>query len=312
MRIAIIGAGMAGLACGTRLVNRGHNVTLFDKGRGPGGRMATRRAEVHGTTLHFDHGAQYFTVTDPRFAEQVSAWEVTGVVARWPAAGEGAWVGTPGMNAPVRALAQALEVRFGVRVEALERDERGWRLAGEDLPRARFDAVLVAVPAEQVAALVAPHAAAFAAQAEATVSEPCWTLMLAFDGAVDHADTLRNAGAIGWAARNSAKPGRGRGECWVVQASPSWSREYLEAERDTVIALLVEHFRQQVGGALPAIVHADAHRWRYALCAIAEGEGALWDAEQRIGLCGDWLVGPRVEGAWLSGMTLADMVEANG
>ena len=37
MRIAIIGAGMAGLTCATRLTENGHEVTVIDKGRGPGG-----------------------------------------------------------------------------------------------------------------------------------------------------------------------------------------------------------------------------------------------------------------------------------
>ncbi len=99
--VGIIGAGMAGLACATRLADAGFAVTAFDKGRGPGGRMATRRAEVEGRTVRFDHGAQYFTARDPAFADQVTRWQADGIVARWPAAGDDAWVGTPGMNAPL-------------------------------------------------------------------------------------------------------------------------------------------------------------------------------------------------------------------
>ena len=98
--IAIIGAGMAGLSCAVALARRGHKPVLFDKGRGPGGRMATRRADVNGTEVRFDHGAQYLTARDPRFVEAVEGWQSAGIVAPWPAAGEDAYVGTPAMNAP--------------------------------------------------------------------------------------------------------------------------------------------------------------------------------------------------------------------
>ena len=302
---------MAGLACGTRLAAAGHAVTLLDKGRGPGGRMATRRAEGQGETFHFDHGAQYFTARDPRFAEQLREWEAAGIVAPWPAAGEGAYVGTPGMNAPIRAMADALDVHFGTRVEAIGRSGEGWRLDGEGVPDTVFDTVLIAVPAEQVPALATPHAPDLAALAEATQSEPCWTLMAAFDGMVEHSDTLRDAGAIGWAARNSAKPGRDSAhECWVIQGSPEWSAANLEITPDEAASALLDAFAQQ-GFAVPPTRHRAAHRWRYARSGDAD-EGAWWDSGQGLGACGDWLAGPRVECAFLSGYALAEKVLEDG
>ena len=311
MNIAIIGAGMAGLTCGARLSDAGHNVRLFDKGRGPGGRMSARRAEVDGETVHFDHGAQYFTARDPRFGRQLAAWEKAHVVAPWPAAKEGAWVGTPAMNAPIKAMASAANVQFGARVEAIERAGDGWRLRGDGLPEACFDAVICAVPAEQVAPLFQDHHASLAALARANISDPCWTVMAAFDGLVPLEDTIRDAGAIGWAARGSSKPSRTEAECWVVQASPDWSKGHLEEEAETVTQLLLSHLRDQAGGSLPPLRHAAAHRWRYARSGNA-GQGALWDAQTRIGACGDWLAGPRVEDAFLSGIQLADMIAGNG
>ncbi|MEM9311642.1 MAG: FAD-dependent oxidoreductase, partial [Pseudomonadota bacterium] len=110
--IAIIGAGMAGLACAVQLAAAGRDVRVFDKGRGPGGRMAARRADVAGETVRFDHGAQYFTAREPAFREAVAAWEAQGVVARWPAAqtssSDAAWVGVPGMNGPIKAMADTV------------------------------------------------------------------------------------------------------------------------------------------------------------------------------------------------------------
>ena len=306
MRIAIVGAGMAGLSCGQRLSRLGHEVRLFDKGRGPGGRMATRRMEDGGTTLHFDHGAQYFTAREPRFVDQVAHWEATGVAARWAAAGEDAWVGTPAMNAPLKAMAGELGVQFGTRIEQLVRDGEGWQIDGEGAPDARFDAVLVAVPAEQAGPLLQPHAPAMATLADQTASDPCWTLMAGFEAPLALVqDTLRQRGPIGWAARNNAKPGRASEECWVVQASPEWSRAHLEDNAETVAAALLAELAEANGSPLPRQLGATAHRWRFARSGTA-GEEALWDAEQRIGVCGDWLIGPRVEAAYMSGLLLAE------
>ena len=264
--------------------------------------------EADGTTLSFDHGAQSFTARDPRFVEQVARWEREGVVARWDAAGEDAWVGTPAMNAPIKAMAGRHDVQFGTRIEQLLRDGDGWQLDGEGAPDRRFDAVVVALPAEQAGPLLQQHASAMGNLADATRSDPCWTVMAAFEQRLpSEQDTIRHHGAIGWAARNNAKPGRGSAECWVVQASPDWSRTHLEDEATAVETALLDQLADAIGAPLPPRLAISAHRWRFARSGAA-GEEALWDAQQRIGVCGDWLIGPRVEAAYLSGRILAETV----
>ena len=304
-RIAIIGAGMAGLACAQALRVAGHAPVLFDKGRGPGGRMATRRIATAAGEAMFDHGAQYFTVRDAGFQAQVAAWAADGVVARWAAAGAEAWVGTPGMNAPVKQLAQACDVQWSARVDALRPADGAWRLQGEGLDAGAFDAVLLAVPSENAAPLLQSWAPDMAARAVATPALPCWTVMAAFTARVDFAaDIIRDQGAVGWAARNSAKPGRTGPEAWVIQAGPEWSAAHLEETPDAVVPQLLGAFAHCVGGTLPEVLASVAHRWRYARSGAA-GDGMLWDGGLRLGVCGDWLLGPRVELAWVSGTRLA-------
>lgn len=313
LRIAIVGAGMAGLACAEGLRAGGCAVSLFDKGRAAGGRMSTRRIDANGATWSFDHGAQYFTARDPRFADRVGAWARAGLVARWPDAGEDAWVGTPAMNAPLRAMADGLDVTFGSRIDGIARAGGQWRLQGPGAPSLAFDVAIVAVPAEQAAPLLAPHDGAMAARAAATASAPCWTVMAGFDTRVPYdADILRQLGAIGWAARNSAKPGRDARECWVIQAAPDWSAVHLEDDAPAITRMLLAAFADAIGARLPDPAVAIAHRWRFARSGAA-GDGLPWNPAQRLGGCGDWLLGPRVECAWLSGTMLADAVlEAAG
>lgn len=304
--ILIIGAGMAGLAAAGALAPTGQRIIVLDKGRGPGGRMATRRVEIAGEQVGFDHGAQYFTARDPAFRAEVARWEQAGVAARWPAAGEDAWVGTPGMNACIKALAADIDVRWNVRAERLFRADAVWRIeAGEAVFSAAT--VLVAVPAEQAAVLLADAAPNLAALAASVTSAPCWAVMAGFDLPLAYGpDTFRSQDApVSWAARNSAKPGRSGAESWVIHASPARSRALVDLPKDEVAHMLLADFFAATGTAPMAPRHLDAHRWLYALPQALTGEGARFDRELGIGIAGDYLHSPRVEGAWLSGRVLA-------
>ncbi len=315
LHVAIVGAGMAGLSCAAQLVRAGHKVSLFDKGRGPGGRMSTRRMATPLGEAQFDHGAQYFTVRDPAFMAQVACWSASGVAAPWPAAGTGAWVGVPTMNAVIKDMADQHDVTFGRHVRGLVRRGGAWHLAGETAGGALaevgpFDAVVIAIPPEQTAAIVALHDLSLASTALAARSQPCWTGMFAFaERLACTTDAVREAGLIGWAARNSAKPGRHGPETWVVQASPCWSSQHIDNDAAAVADVLLEALTDALGIDLPAPMIVAAHRWRYAM-STGSDLGALWSDTSKIGICGDWLLGPRVENAWISGRTLATQMMA--
>ena len=311
MRIAIIGAGMAGCACGIRLREAGHAVQVFDKGRGPGGRMSTRRMDAGDSSVQFDHGAPWFDVRDARFVRQIASWQQQGLVERWPAAGQDAWVGSPAMNAPVRNMAALLGVHFNTRIECVARVSDAWFLHGAGVPTKGYDAVVIAVPAEQVAPLIAADAPQFAQAADSVVSEPCWTAMLAFESPLAFdPDTIGATGpVIDRAVRNTSKPDRGAPECWVVQASADWSRENLECDAHFVVQRLRDALVTAIGTELPAVLAGSAHRWRYARPASL-GRQCEWDGTRRLGLCADWLTAPSVEGAWLSGTLLAQRMIA--
>jgi renalase len=308
MRIGIVGAGMAGLACAEGLAGQGHEVVLFDKGRGPGGRMSTRRMPTSAGEACFDHGAQYFTVRDGSFRKRVDAWIVDGVAGAWPSAGSEAYVGVPAMNAPVRQMANGQTVHWTKLVTRIECVDLGWRLFDERGEAVDVDIAIVAVPAEQASPLLASVALDLAARAMASASEPCWALMLAFSESVAVArDCWRSDQVVGWAARNNSKPRRIGPESWVVQAGPDWSKRHLQADPDWVAATLKEALSNLLGIELPPCVGTASHRWRFARSG-AEGSGAVLDRDRSLGICGDWLIGPRVEAAWMSGTMLADMI----
>ncbi|NOJ96580.1 NAD(P)-binding protein [Corallococcus coralloides] len=307
---------MSGLVLARMLTGAGFGVRVLDKGRGPGGRLSTRRSVEGGA---FDHGAQYFTARDPLFRALVDAWVADGVAAEWrgrigtltrgtvtPAKEAVRYVGVPGMSAVAKALADGLDVRTGVRVERVAREGQAWRLTsetGEDLGLA--EGVVVAVPAPQAVPLLA-GAPALAAQAGTARMSPCWAVMARFDAplAVDLEGAFVEDSPLSWVARDTSKPGRAAGERWVLHASPEFSAEHLEETPEAMASKLVEAFGQALGRDVRA-VEAVAHRWRYAMPASPLESSALYDAALGLGACGDWCAGPRVEGAFLSGVALA-------
>jgi len=308
--IAVIGAGMAGLTAATALKAAGHDVTVFDKARGPGGRMSTRRHETSAGPLAFDHGAPAFSTLGADFQAQVEAWILAGLVEPWRAGGEALYVGVPGMNAPLKAMATELDARWSVTVTGLTPAGSGWGLAGAE-GTGPFEAIILAIPAEQASGLLDAVDADLAARARACVSTPCWSLMLAFDGPVESAGAVvLGEGGAAWAGRQSSKPGRPEPEAWVVQASPEWSSVHLELAPDQAAALMFEQFQAAVGSPLPGVVSSAAHRWRYARAGASEGPVAVWLPDLSLGVCGDWLGGSSVEGAWRSGRAVSELFNA--
>ena len=241
MRLAIIGAGISGLACADMLAANGTDVTLFDKSRGVGGRMATRRIEAQTDVVALDHGAQYFTARTPSFRAQVAAWEALGLAARWPEAGIDAWVGTPTMTAPVKHIADRHKVELRRHVHRLWRHDRKWWLQDQGDTTGPFDGIVVALPAEQTLPFLGMHDLSMARAAIAARTQPCWTTMAVFERHLDIAsDLMRDRGLIARACRNNAKPGRSVPEAWVVQASAALSTANLDLGPQNVAEMMLD------------------------------------------------------------------------
>ena len=330
--IAVVGAGIAGLACAMTLAEAGLRVTLFDKGRSPGGRVATRRGSRGGdgqSAVSFDHGAQFATARGAGFSALLEALQAEGTVAPWPAAGrrnETAFVGVPGMSALPRALTARL-TRQGVAIQCERYVSwlheggaiRHWP-AADAVPGSthasggvlseKFDAVLLALPAPQAAALLSTRGHRFGEQVSGVAIAPCWAVMASFAAPVPAADVIRPAnGPLVWIARNSNRPGHNPvPDAWVLHASAFWSRAHLDDDADSVIEALMAAFGDVAGTALPVPASVAAHRWRYALVETPLGRDYLWDSSARIGVCGDWCLGARVEAAYDSGVALARAV----
>ncbi|TDO10495.1 MULTISPECIES: NAD(P)/FAD-dependent oxidoreductase [Halomonas] len=343
--IAIIGAGIAGLACGQALRAANLPVRLFDKGRGPGGRLSSR--QLPGAVV--DLGAQFFSVRDPAFQRRVDAWRNAGLAAPWPDAfwqsTETGWqrhrdevkrfIGVPRMSAVTRQLAEELEVATDTRIERLEPQGRQWWLVDQHETRhGPFTAVVIAIPAPQAATLLAGHEPALEAACKTVIQRSCWAAWACFDaqlpslpGIDDDWQVLRlepilrpapTREALRFVSRNDHKPGRRhQGESLSLLARLEWSESHLELAAEAVARELLEAFRERLPGGvvLPEPSDLGAHRWRYAQPDVfAAGEAVNHDyrrSSTALALCGDGWRGARVEDAWLSGHHLGEALVAD-
>jgi renalase len=317
-RIAIVGAGMAGLSCASRLRQRGHEVVILEKSRGVSGRISTRTL-AHGAC---DHGAQYITATSSDFQEELNRWKEKGLIELWQPrirviGGERSsdpisvdrYVGTPRMTSPLNALSETLDVRRSVKVQSLEHCQEGWVIKSEEGAafEQSFDTIIFAIPAPQVVQLLGSIVPRWRESVTTVKMLPCWAVMATL---VENQETpfdaaFVNSGPLAWIANNASKPGRWASPLWTLHANADWTLEHLNDDPKNVTQGLTEAFE--------SITHlkvseAIAHRWLYAKADPNLSQGYLWDPDLRMAACGDWLSSGNVEGAWKSGQACAEAI----
>jgi len=318
-RVAIIGAGMAGLTCARQLADLGYSVTVYEKSRGLGGRMASRRTE---NGLTFDHGAQYITARSEAFKKYVASAIEAGHAQTWyprylngPATSQDdCYVGTPAMNGLLRPLARGLDIKFKQRVSHVRPLGDHWQVELEEKASdPLFDFVVCTAPAPQAQTMLSDLPDVIAPLAEVAIA-PCWALMVSMEGAFDPGFDSHRApeDVVSWVAQNASKPGRDPGaSCWTVHASPAWSAKHIQQSADWVEAQLLERFKSLLGDRVPNIAYTAAHRWRYAMTTEPLNKPYLCTEDRTLFVGGDWCLGARVESAFESGQAIAKAIASD-
>ena len=316
----VLGAGLAGLAAARHLQEAGRPVLVLDKGRRIGGRCATRRAGG----FSFDHGAQYVTARTPDFASLCVAARQAGLLDEWVSpSGKTVLSGRHAMRDLPGFLGRGLAIRQEVEITRIRREAGQYQLFAGSRLYARAEKLVLSAPAPQTARLLDGLSDQLAASARLARYDPCWTVLLGFaepacppDGAAEDPD-----GPVSWARWHSRD-----GRCsLVLQASPDWSQDWLEAAAEQVADTLWNSFQGQSfqghsfqgqvfqtnragpsGWQRAAPVYSAAHRWLYARLAQAvPAHAPRLSADKSLCLAGDWLAGPRLEAAWQSGRQAA-------
>lgn len=314
--LLVVGAGVTGLVAGRALQERGLCVRLFDKGRRPGGRLASRVFEG----AAFDHGAQFVTARDPRFAELLASAQGEGALVHWcdgfDGAGDGhpRYRGAPTMNALAAHLARGLDVVQAAQVMSLRIDGGCGVATVQDDQTCAARAVLLTAPVPQSLALLDAGGVtldpALRARLDRITYERCFAVMarLARPSRVPPPGGLAPAeGPIAWLADNQHK-GISAEPAVTLHATPSFSLDHWDDDPAGVGRLLLRAAEPWIDGDVRAV---QVHRWRYSRPLPAEEPPCVVLRHQPLlVLAGDAFGGARVEGAAISGWAAAGVLGA--
>lgn len=305
----VIGAGMAGLTAARTLQQNGWQTTVLDKGRGLGGRLATRRIEAGKA----DHGAQYFTVRTPEFEKLVATMQQVGVVKPWDlrTSQHPLFVGVEGMNAVAKFLANGLDVRTNERVVSIAQNDTDCTATTETGNRFTASHVIITAPAPQVISLLKDSGIALPEQQvndlQSIVYVPCLAVMVVLNqpSQIPVPGSLKfDNGPVAWVADNQQKGISPQLPTLTIHASPAFSRAHLESNLDQTGAQLIEALREWIPA--DTVVSYQVHRWRYSLAERTQPDPFLV-AQTPFSLLigGDGFGMGNVEGAFLSGWNMA-------
>jgi predicted NAD/FAD-dependent oxidoreductase len=325
-RIAIIGAGMAGLTL-ARSLEGVADISIFEKSHGVGGRMATRWLDA----VSFDHGAQYFTIRDERFHDALETARANGIIEPWdgevasltedglierPKSETIRYVGSPSMNSLPKSLSIGLDIQYMAKVGAVTGEPGRWFISARDRMEGPFDWVVTTAPAPQSASIL-PARFADHDRLGAVEMNACFTLMVRLKtcARIPFAAAHVDDPVINWISRNNTKPGRPESACLVVNSNALWADLNIDGPLESIRREMLHALRLYV---LVDPFEADAsviHRWRYANVQRPVGEPFLLDQDSQLAACGDWCIAGRVEAAFQSagalGDTLQTMIEAS-
>lgn len=320
--IAIIGAGLSGLTAASILKNHAR-VTIFEKSRGVGGRMATRRSEP----FSFDHGAQFFKVRSDAFQSFINPMIARGIIKNWDArfveiqerkiVKQNIWdehyphyVGVPAMNSIAKFIAADLDIQLGTQISALEKVGSHWALYDNNkVQLGQYDWVISAIPAEQ-ASTILPQEFIYSKAVNSTKMKACFSLMLGFEQHIPLAfEAALVAGEdISWISVNSSKPERTGGTSLLIHSTNKWADRHINDDRAYVMDYLCSQLSDIIQLDISKASHRDIHAWRFANIDKQNGATHLIDTRQKIAVCGDWCIQGRVEAAFKSGYDSANRI----
>jgi len=311
--VLIIGAGISGLLCATELRQKGLSVRLLDKGRGLGGRMATRR--MAGGRL--DHGAQYFTVRDERFQKYVDAWLDAGVIREWfrhlpedtNPAGYPRYCGISGMTDAPKYLARSLEVHNSQHVTELSRDTDLWvvRTATGDSFLARH--LVLTAPLPQALNLLDTSGLRYANGDAEALRAVRYERGLATLAILDGPSGLGapggvkiSEGILSWVGDNQQKGISPELVAVTLHATHAFADEHWESDNDLRGPLMIEAAEPFLSSH---VLEFNCHRWGFTRPINPWPEPYYQNPGLQLTLAGDSFGGIRVEGAALSGIEAA-------
>jgi predicted NAD/FAD-dependent oxidoreductase len=334
--VAIIGAGVSGLAAAHILQDAGYAVTLFEQANNPGGRATTRKRDG----FIFDPGAQYIKQGTPDsisfITERFSTPDLIDIAKPvWTFDGAGhiqegdpvqnagpKWNYRHGLCMLAKRIGEGLDIRFETHIAHVQQTRLGWNLyAAPDQLIRSFEYLLIAIPAPAASALI--QASHFTHDIRTQICSlldtarynPLISVALGYRPrpssrpyyALVNTDRQHSISWLAWEhekAPERAPVGTGM---LIAQMAPQYSAEHRDTPAADLIPEVAERVKTLIDEDLPFPFFTDIQRWPSALPsqqADAENLNAL-TLPYGLAFCGDTFVGGRVHLAIEHGIMVA-------
>lgn len=321
----IVGAGITGLSAARTLQAKGYHIALLDKGRGIGGRTATRRLEHEAVgTGHFDYGAQYVPVFDPVFKAAVNEWQAAGIVTPWDIRGTSHdadyYRGTQSMRSIAKYLGRDMEVHQQAKVTHINWENGQWSAMAEDKTFAGYRHLILTAPVPQSLALLKGTGVSLSddqrERLEQVQYSKCLVLMVLLKGdslIPEPGGLLINQPPLKWIACNRIKGVSPDVTAVTIHATHSFSEKYWDAEEEVIAGQLLPIASEWLGAE---VLGYSKHRWGYnqplsgfgEAFAEIKGKGSLYIAGDAFASDEALSSGRHLENAYLSGKAVAEFI----
>ena len=277
----IIGGGMSGLIAGTILQRHGLQVKIIDKGRGIGGRLATRRIShpVYGEGV-CDYGMQFFTISDPQVHNWVDEWLQAEIIGEWCGVSErSSYRGLKSSRSIAQYLAKDLDVLTQTTAVEIRWGDAGWTVRDENNDSFHGDTLIITAPIPQTLAILDRSTIALSSEIRARLDRVTYQPCLAVLALLDKPSKIPAPGglrlehpSLAWIACNQQKGISPQGIAVTLHATPEFSQTHWDEDNSAIATKLLTIAAEWLGSTVVAV---EVRRWLYSQPQTCYGEAYL-------------------------------------
>jgi len=315
----VLGSGIAGSTI-ANLLSKKYSVQVYDKARGPGGRSSNKRFK---NNLSFDHGVQYISPKSKLFTKYIQKLHKNKILKsrdeghldftfeKKPLSTK--YIGRRANNDLVKYNLKNIKQSFASPIEKIDFKKYFWEITLKNKSKHQFKSLIITCPFPQLKKLAKRYLDKNILKLKVQM-QPNITVMIALKNqkTLPISSIKFNDDILAWAANeNSKKRFKSNTNLWTLQATLKWSKKTINKYKTdkSIMNQLITRFINLTGFEKNKIILKRIHGWKYSYNYEKTPYLSIWNKKINLGVCGDWLSGPKVENAWLSANDLAKKIK---
>ena len=315
----VLGSGISGSTI-ANLLSKKYSVHVFDKAKGPGGRSSNKRIK---NNLSFDHGVQYISPKSRLFTKYIQKLYKNRILKSWDdnhldftfekKSFSMKYIGRRANNDLVKYNLKNIKQSFALPIEKIDFKKYFWEITLKNKLKYQFKSLIITCPFPQLKKLAKNYLNKNILKLKVQM-QPNITVMIAFKNQknLPISSIKFDDDILAWAANeNSKKRFKSNINLWTLQATLKWSKKTINKYKNdkSIMSQIIMRFLKLTGFKKDKIIFKKIHGWKYSYNYEKTPYLSIWDQKINLGICGDWLNGPKVENAWLSANDLARKIK---